>query len=398
MTASHQAPHALPAPDDNARAHSRQLQATIAADIDAAGGFITFERYMDRVLYTPGLGYYSAGAQKFGASGDFITAPEVAPLFSRVVARQWEAILDACNGDTIVELGAGSGALAQTALLELAQRGTLPRRYWILETSATLRARQQTRLTAALPREVLARVEWLDSLPQTAFRGVIFGNEVLDALPVALFTATDDGLQERGVRHDGAGFMWSQHAPRRQLADAVAAIENELQRPFPIGYQSEINLGLNGFIKSLAACVASGALLFIDYGLARSAFYLGERNTGTLMCHYRHRAHDDPFIYPGLQDITAHVDFTAVAEAGEAAGLDIAGYTTQAHFLLGGGLETIVSQSDPDAVRDHLELTNQVKKLTSPAAMGEHFKAILLEKNADIWPSGFELRDLTHQL
>ncbi|HET8552487.1 MAG TPA: SAM-dependent methyltransferase [Gammaproteobacteria bacterium] len=388
----------LPLPAADARAHSDRLRAHILDAIDAAGGAIPFERYMQLALYAPGLGYYSAGTQKFGEAGDFITAPEVSPLFSRVVARQCAEILAASDGETILELGAGSGALAAAALAELAQDHALPAHYWILETSADLRARQRARLEQSLPAETLARVEWLDSLPAATFRGVIFGNEVLDALPVARFAATAEGLREQGVARHGDEFEWRDLPPRDALRDAVTTIERERGEAFPSGYVSEINLNLPAFIRGLADCVERGSLLFIDYGLPRAAFYLAERAAGTLMCHYRHRAHADPFVYPGLQDITAHVDFTAVAEAGANAGLDLDGYTTQAFFLLGGGLESMLAGSDPADTRAHLELTREVQTLTSPADMGERFKAILLGRGLDRQPSGFALHDLSSRL
>ncbi|HET7371382.1 MAG TPA: SAM-dependent methyltransferase, partial [Gammaproteobacteria bacterium] len=205
-------------------------------------------------------------------------------------------------------------------------------------------------------------------------------------------------LREQGVARDGDELSWRDLAPRDELAEAVAAIERERGEPLPPGYESEVNLNLNAFIRGLADCLDRGAMLFIDYGLPRAPFYLGERAAGTLMCHYRHRAHGDPFLFPGLQDITAHVDFTAVAEAGAAADLDVTGYTTQAFFLLGGGLEEALRESDAEATRAHLELTRQVKMLTSPADMGERFKAIVLSRGLDAPPSGFALRDLLHQL
>ncbi|HET6724608.1 MAG TPA: SAM-dependent methyltransferase [Gammaproteobacteria bacterium] len=388
----------LPPPDADARAHSERLRAFIIAAIDAAGGAITFERYMEMALYAPGLGYYSAGAQKFGAAGDFITAPETAPLFSRVVARQWAELLDTTGGDTILELGAGSGALAATALDELAEQDALPSQYLILETSADLRARQQTRLKDALPAVVFARLAWLDTLPAEPIAGVIFGNEVLDALPVARFVVTESGLREQGVTREDDALVWCDLPPRDALRQAVSTIERERGARFAVGYESEINLRLGGFVRGLADSLERGAIVFVDYGLPRSAFYLDERAAGTLMCHYRHRAHDDPFLYPGLQDVTAHVDFTAVAEAAVAADMGVDGYTTQAYFLLGGGLEALLHDADARDARSHLEFTRQVKTLTSPADMGERFKAILLGQGLESVPAGFALRDMVHQL
>jgi SAM-dependent MidA family methyltransferase len=388
----------LPAPDPDAAVHSERLRALLHEEISRAGGAITFERYMEQALYASGLGYYSAGAQKFGAAGDFITAPEISPLFSRIVARQWAEILAHTGGDTILELGAGSGALAEAALAELAELDSLPARYWILETSGELRARQQARLARALPDDLMARVAWLDTLPAEPFDGVVFGNEVLDALPTARFGIDDRKVYEHGVARAGDGFGWQRLAPRKVLTEAVAAIEHERGAVFPPGYESEVNLNLPAFMRGLADCLGRGAILFVDYGLPRSALYLDERAAGTLMCHYRHRAHGDPFLHPGLQDITTHVDFTAVAEAGAAADLDVAGYTTQAFFLLGGGLQTILRESDPEATRAHLDWTRQVKTLTSPAEMGERFKAILLGRGLESLPGGFAARDLLHQL
>lgn len=388
----------LPPPEADAAAHSTRLRAQIAAEIERAGGAITFERYMELALYAPGLGYYSAGAQKFGTAGDFVTAPEVSPLFARVVARQWTEILTAVDGDTVLELGAGSGALAAEALAELGRLDALPRRYWILEPSAELQARQRERLEVALPAAVFERVEWLDHLPATRFAGVIFGNEVLDALPVARFRASADGLAELGVESADGSFMARALAPRPAVSKAVAALEAERGEKFAAGYESDINVNLGAFVAGLGDCLARGAMLFIDYGLPRSTYYLPERSAGTLMCHYRHRAHSDPFLYPGLQDITAHVDFTSVAEAGIAAGLDLGGYTSQAFFLLSGGLESMLQTTDPSDTRAHLELTRQVKMLTAPEEMGERFKAILLCRDLDVSPSGFMLRDLSHQL
>ncbi len=398
MSSAFESTTELPPPSADGRAHSHAVRAAIAAEIEAADSAISFERYMELALYAAGLGYYSAGAQKFGAAGDFITAPEIAPLFSRVLARQLEELLAACDGDTLLELGAGSGALVATALDELAARDALPARYLILEPAADLRARQRALLAHELTADVLERVTWLDALPEKPFTGIIFGNEVLDALPVARFIKTADGLCELGVGIEDDAFAWRELAPRPKLVQALAGIETERGESFPAGYRSEVNLNLGAFIGGLADKLKRGGLMFIDYGLPRSAYYLDERADGTFMCHYRHRALDDPFLYPGLEDITAHVDFTAVAEAGAACDLSVAGYTTQAHFLLGGGLDARLRDSNAGLTREHLELTRQVKMLTSPAEMGERFKAILLTRDIEKRPSGFALRDLAHQL
>lgn len=379
---------APPAPTPEAQAHSARLSERIRAEIAAASGWLDFERYMELALYAPGLGYYSAGAHKFGAAGDFITAPEISPLFSRCLARQCAEVLTELGEGDILELGAGSGVMAADMLAELARLEALPRRYAILEVSAELRARQQELLTERVPRW-LSRVAWLERLPET-FTGVLLGNEVLDALPVRRFHRTETAFEEWGVSAgtDG-GLRAERRAATAELAAALDVLQATLPAPLPEGYDSEICLRLPGLIASLAALIARGVLLFLDYGYARTAYYHPERAMGTLMCHYRHRAHDDPFRFVGLQDITAHVDFTAVAEAGVAAGLTPAGYTTQAQFLL--ALDIASDVHDPDEAR-------QVKRLTHPAEMGESFKAIALSRGLARPLRGFALRDLSHTL
>lgn len=378
----------LPEPAPDAQAHSRRVAEHIRAAIRAAGGMIPFSRYMDLALYAPGLGYYSAGARKFGAAGDFITAPELSSLFSRCLARQCAEVLAEVPQGSILELGAGSGVMAADVLQELQALGALPAEYLILEVSADLKERQrQTLISKAAG--LFSRVRWLDELP-TKFSGVIVGNEVLDALPVERFLKRPGGFDEYCVREEGESLTWSTRPAGEQLAAVLAAFETTLAEPLKPGYVSEINLSVMPLVSSLAAALERGALLLMDYGYPRAAYYHAERSMGTLMCHYRQRAHDDPFFYPGLQDITAHVDFTAVAEAGTASGLDLAGYTTQAHFLMALGVAGLAGAD--------MRAAQQVKLLTLPEEMGERFKAIGFSKGIEADLSGFALRDLSRSL
>ncbi|MGH8371352.1 MAG: class I SAM-dependent methyltransferase, partial [Gammaproteobacteria bacterium] len=338
-------------------------------------------------LYAPGLGYYSAGARKFGAAGDFITAPELSPLFSRCLARQAVEVFDALGGGDILELGGGSGIMAADILSELARLERLPERYLILEVSADLRERQRETLHQKVP-GLLERVQWLDTVPES-FTGLIVANEVLDALPVQRFRRDAEGWSEYTVTLDGDAFNSGTRAVGAELTTALTALEASLPSPLASGYSSELCLQLPGFMRALADTLERGAMLFVDYGYPRNAYYHADRSMGTLMCHYRQRAHDDPFLYPGLQDITAHVDFTAVAEAGVDNGLELAGYTTQAHLLLALG---IAGQAN------NMASTREVKLLTLPEEMGERFKAIGFTKQIDEALTGFALRDLSHTL
>lgn len=376
----------LPAPE--AWEHSRRLGARIREEIRAAGGALPFARYMELALYAPGLGYYSAGARKFGAAGDFVTAPELSPLFSRCLARQCAEVLQTLGEGGVLELGAGSGVMAADMLLELQRLERLPREYLILEVSADLRQRQRVLLEARVP-HLLPRVRWLDSLPER-FDGLILGNEVLDALPVERFRKTGEGLERFCVAEQGEGFGWMTDAAPGELSAALRALESTLPAPLPAGYSSEICTALPPLFASLAAALRRGAALFLDYGYPRTAYYHVERSMGTLICHYRQRAHGDPFLYPGLQDITAHVDFTAVAEAATAAGFELAGYTTQAHFLMALGIAAFADEG--------MEPARQVKLLTLPEEMGERFKAIGFTKGMEISLRGFALRDLSRTL
>ena len=379
----------LPPPSAEALAHSQRVQALIRADLERAQGRMPFSRFMELALYAPALGYYSAGARKFGPAGDFVTAPEISPLFSHCLGRQCAEVLAVLKGGDVLELGAGSGAMAADVLTEMQRLERLPRKYLILEVSAELRERQRATVAKRAPK-LLSRVAWLDALPES-FTGVMLGNEVLDALPVARFRKSGDGFQEFAVTAEGEGFRWVLAAPAEELEEAMEEIEGELPKAFSEGYVSEYCPTLGPLVASLAASLKRGAMLFTDYGYTRHAYYHPERSMGTLMCHYRQRAHGDPFLYVGLQDITAFVDFTAVAAAGTEAGLELAGYSTQAHFLLALGIGEAALNAGPAVVQ-------QVKLLTLPEEMGERFKAIGFVKGIDAQLKGFGLRDLSRTL
>jgi SAM-dependent MidA family methyltransferase len=381
----------IPEPDESAFDHSRALTGLICAEIAAGGGSIGFDRYMALALHAPGKGYYSAGSTKIGAGGDFVTAPEVSPLFARCLARQCAAILGQLDGGGILELGAGTGIMAAELLAELDRLGAAPDHYHILEPSADLRRRQQGMLRARAPRWG-GRIRWLDRLPCSKLRGVVLGNEVLDAMPVRCFRIARDGILERCVAcaRPGRPGWWERPAEARfeaQVAGMVAA----LPQPLAPDYCSELNPQLGPWVQALAEALAQGVILLVDYGYPRHEYYHSQRDRGTLLCHYRHRAHDDPFLYPGLQDISANVDFTALAEAGLEAGLDLLGYTSQAQFLLANGLEEAFGE-----VRDEFErlrLAQQIKRLTLPSEMGERFQVMALGRDYGRPLEHFTLRD-----
>jgi SAM-dependent MidA family methyltransferase len=380
----------LPAPTPDQLAHSENLIAAIRADIEANSGWISFARYMELALYAPGLGYYSAGSQKFGASGDFVTAPEISPLFGWTLARQAAQVLREVGGD-VLELGAGTGRLAAQMLPELQRLEALPQRYRILEVSAHLRGVQRENLEALLPDGLFQRVEWLEALPDSV-NGFAFGNEVLDALPVHIVNWREGGLCERGVVWRDGRLAFED----RPLAGGWLE-ETARNMTMPAGYVSEICPAASALIGSLAGTLQQGALLLIDYGFPRREYYHPQRMTGTLMCHYRQHAHDDPLLYPGLQDITAHVDFTTTAEAGVAHGLELIGYTSQARFLINCGITDLLAATSPSDMGAYLPLVTQMQKLISPAEMGELFKVVAFGKGVGPM-QGFAQGDKRHTL
>lgn len=392
-------------PSEAASLHSGAVRDLIRAEIGGAGGWVSFAHYMKLALYAPGMGYYSAGAAKFGEAGDFVTAPEISPLFGRAVAAQAAQVLqlmDDGSGD-ILEPGAGTGKLALDLLLELEKLGSLPRRYFILEVSAELQQRQRQLFEKFAP-HLSPLVVWLEHLP-ARFNGLILANEVLDAMPVHLVAWRDAALFERGVTLGGDNFRWIERALTQGALFEVARELNPSIDPgsgdasHDLGnYVSEISLATRGFMRALAHILQQGAVVLIDYGFGRSEYYHPQRNRGTVMCHYRHHAHDDPFYLPGLQDITSHVDFSAIAEAATDAGLELLGYTTQANFLINCGITEILARTSAENVMDYLPLANQLQKLASPAEMGELFKVIALGKNIRQPLVGFARGDKSRML
>ncbi|MDR9455604.1 MAG: SAM-dependent methyltransferase [Spiribacter sp.] len=393
-----QTPPPPPQPDAAAQEHSRQLRERIDAAIAMAGGTLDFAEYMALALYAPGLGYYSAGQQRFGAEGDFTTAPLMSDLFARTLAREVERINAACGGDTVLEFGAGTGQMAADILAELEARHALPERYLILEVSADLRAQQAETLQSRVP-ALADRVSWLDRLPSTPIRGVILANEVMDALPVQRFHRAETGVEALGVGHDEAGALcWRTMPADSALAEAVAAIESEIGDTLPSGYASEWCPGLAPWVNALSALIEAGAALLVDYGYPRREYYHAQRQTGTLLCHYRHRAHDDPFYWPGLQDITASVDFTLAARAGQQAGLEVLGFTTQGNFLTGAGLPQLLEETAAGDPNRAAELAQQAKPLLFPDEMGERFKVLALGRALDEPLAGFSFTDHRQRL
>ncbi len=391
--------HDLPVPEAAASAHSARLGTLIGEAIGTRAGRISFEQFMALALHAPGLGYYSAGSRKFGRDGDFVTAPEISPLFSRCLAHSCRDVLARLEGGDILEVGAGSGVMAADILAELSALDALPTRYLILELSADLRARQAQTLQARVP-ALAGRVHWLDVLPEASFRGVVLGNELLDAMPVQRFVMRAEGPRVLCVGWQDGQFVWREEEPSDarlvERIDEIARAQGAVLSP---GYVSEVNLVAEDWVRSVAGLLEAGLVLLIDYGFARHEYYHAQRREGTLLCHYRHRVHDDPLILVGLQDITAHIDFTAIAEAAHAAGLSVAGYTTQAWFLLGADLTLLIAAANEDQdSAEQLAIANQVRRLTLPHEMGELFKVIGLSRRLPGPLPGFALRDMCEKL
>jgi SAM-dependent MidA family methyltransferase len=336
----------LPVPDAESAAHSERVARYIRDKITAAGGLISFAEFMHHALYARGLGYYSAGTTKFGAAGDFITAPEVSPIFGRVLARQCASVRSGLD------------------------------EFSILEVSAELRERQERLLRRELP-DLFGLVSWLDRLPDT-HGGVVVANEVLDAMPVERFIKRGAAVAQLCVATEGDRFVMRDRVAPRQLAARVAEIERDVGRDFPDGYVSELR---------------QGYVFLFDYGVSRSEYYSESRSDGWLRCHFRHRAHSKPLILPGIQDITSWVDFSAVASAAVDSGFEVAGFVTQAQFLLGGGLTDELLDMANLPLTAQLELSTQVKKLTLPGEMGENFKCLGLMRGTSAAPTAFAAAD-----
>ncbi|WP_420474746.1 class I SAM-dependent methyltransferase [Noviherbaspirillum sp. ST9] len=375
----------LPEPSLDAQSASRALHKLIASDIEAHSGWIPFARYMEQVLYAPRLGYYSGGAAKLGKDGDFTTAPEITPLFGATLAHVAADLMDQTS-PRIMEFGAGTGKLAFDILTELASAGIPVETYQIVDLSGELRARQEETLRA------FPQVSWLDAMP-ASFSGVVIGNEVLDAMPVHLVVKTEGGWMERGVGLSGEHFTFVDRPCSPELYAQISEADS-----LPDGYLTEVHPVATGFMHSLASMLsAGGAAILIDYGFPAHEYYLDQRGQGTLMCHYRHHAHPDPFYLPGLQDVTAHVDFTAMARAAIDGGLDLLGYTTQAAFLLDAGIGDLLLRTSPEDQLRYLKQASAMQKLISPAEMGELFKVLVVGKNAEL-PGRFARNDRSHRL
>ena len=376
----------LPALGAAERMHVERMHALVRAEVEAHGGMIPFSRYMEIALYAPRLGYYRTGRNTFGARGDFVTAPEISPLFGRTVARQVEQALSLIGTREVVEFGAGAGTMAAQILAELAPREGV--RYRILEPSAALAERQRAVIAARAP-DALGSVEWLDALPAPGFRGVVLANEVVDALPVERFEVTAGGVSMHCVGFEAHRPVWRSQPADPRLAEAVESIRHEIRCTLPIGYVSEAGPARCAWVASVAERLECGLVLLMDYGFPRRELYHPDRRNGTLRCHFRHRAHDDPLVLCGLQDVTAHVDFSALATA---SGLDVAGFTTQGEFLLGCGLLDLASAADPGSP-EFVRLAAGIKRITLPGEMGEAIKVMALTRGIEDPLIGFSGRD-----
>lgn len=398
MQALDDLPHNLPRADPASLDHSAQVAGHIRQIIRESGGSIGFAEFMHHALYAPGLGYYTAGSGKFGDAGDFVTAPEISPVFSRVLARQVAAVLDQLAepaDKNILEFGAGSGVLAVELLRKLETLGNLPTRYYILDVSADLTDRQASAIKSAMP-EFFDRVKWLKDIPD-GFSGVVLANEVLDAFPVERF-ARDGGVYRQSVACRGDGFVWRLEPAPKPLRQAVAKIEENLGHTLPRGYVSEVSLAADHWIADIANCLRQGAVFLFDYGVSHREYYAPDRSDGWLRCHFRHHAHGNPLLYPGIQDLTAWVNFSQIVKAAHDNGLAVAGYTTQAQFLLNGGLQDELADFAGLPTTAQFELSRQVKVLTMPGEMGENIKCLALVKGPLAPPGAVAAADRSHTL
>lgn len=394
----------LPEPPEELKSISAELVNTIQTEITESGA-MPFSRYMEIVLYEPGLGYYSAGLKKFGKGGDFVTAPLLGNVFARCLAKQVEQIgnnlaTDNGGGYEIIEAGAGTGMLAAD-LLKALQEDCPPLRYQILERSAHLRQVQKETLMQLVP-EWMDRISWLDELPEQDWQGVFLANEVLDALTVERFGVEEDGISQMLVRFGPDGFEWFRGPCPPSMEEKILDIFSRLETRPAAGYRSELNTGLPAWLSAVTDRLTKGAALFVDYGYTQREYYRPKRSDGTLICHYQHRAHADPFSWPGLTDISTSVNFTALAEAADDCGLEVSGYTTQAMFLLSCGLSSLLHEFESLPEKERLMMNNQVRRLTLPAEMGERFQVMALSRGLDESSAenllGFQLADLRHRL
>ena len=386
----------IPSPSEAALSHSNELVALIRSEIECVGGTIGFDRFMELALYAPGLGYYAAGTRKFGQAGDFVTAPELSPLFSRCVANQAAEVLELVGEGDILEVGAGSGLLAGELIHALLASHRPPRRYLILETSADLKHRQRVQLETNFP-ESLSYIDWIDDFPDEGFRGVLIANELLDAFPASRFQIVGKEFTEVAVGWEEGRFVWLNRLPDETLKRSINTILDCVPGLLPLGYVSELSVVRDAWVTEMLSRFDKGVALIFDYGYPRLEYYHPQRVDGTLCCYYRHRVHDDPFILPGLQDITTHVDFTALADAARGAKAQVLGFTTQGNFLLGTGLLDFMNEADP-GTRQHAQLTSQVKQLILPGQMGDLVKVLALSRGVDHLLMGFGERDLVGQL
>ena len=389
----------LPIPDAPSLAHSELVADHIRRLIRDNGGAIGFAEFMHHALYAPGLGYYVAGASKFGSAGDFVTAPEISPVFSRILARQAADVLqqfEQAEDRNVLELGAGSGALAVAMLAKFEELDALPHRYYILDVSADLNERQAATIKESMPKYI-DRVAWLSEWPDS-FSGVVIANEVVDALPVERFCKSNNVIYRQSVRCSGDGFAWQSEAAPPVLDRAVESIETSLACRLPDNYCSEVSLGAGNWIADLASRMSRGFCFVFDYGVSQREYYAADRVDGWLRCHFRHHAHGDPLIYPGIQDLTAWVDFSRLAQAAFDGGLQVAGYVTQAQFLMHSGLQEEIQVMNDLPTVAQIELSRQVKVLTMPGEMGESVKCLGLCKGHIEIPRVFEIADRAHTL
>ena len=379
-------PAGLPALGDVERAHVEQMHALIRTEVEAQQGLIPFSRYMDMALFAPRLGYYRAGWRTFGPEGDFVTAPEVSPLFARTLARQIRQALSLVDASEVLEIGAGAGTMATHVLADLLPRDAV--RYRILELSGAMAARQRETIEARMP-DALSSVSWIHTFPEPGFRGVVLANEVLDAVPVERFEIVADGVMMHCVGFESGRPVWRSRRADSWLREAVESIQHEIGHRLPVGYVSEFGPARGAWTRSVAQWLERGLVLVIDYGFPRREYYHPDRREGTLRCHFRHRRHDDPLVLCGLQDITAHVDFSGVARA---SGLEVAGFTSQGEFLVACGLLDLLSEVEPGSP-EFVRSAAQVKRITLPGEMGEAVKVMALARGLEEPLVGFSGRD-----